>query len=133
MDGNHERDFPGSGSALTGTDSGGECGVALTRRFHMPNQPMDEPPMQTWWSLDFGPVHFTVISTELSFNHSSAQYKFVAKDWATVDRTKTPFLILAGHRSDTCHTSTLSCSTHVPQPLLSTNRAHSFYCSSLRV
>ncbi len=35
-DGNHERDFPGSGSLFEGTDSGGECGVAYAHRFAMP-------------------------------------------------------------------------------------------------
>ena len=99
IDGNHERDWPNSGSATGGTDSGGECGIAIARRFHMPNKQMDAPPMHTWWSLDFGPVHFTVISTELSFNTSSEQYAFVKQDWEAVDRSKTPFLLLAGHRS----------------------------------
>ena len=61
--------------------------------------------MSTWWSLDFGPVHFTVISTELSFNMSSEQYEFVKNDWAAVDRTKTPFLLLLGHRSVACFIS----------------------------
>ena len=33
IDGNHERDWPNSGSATGGTDSGGECGIAIARRF----------------------------------------------------------------------------------------------------
>ena len=111
--GNHERDWPGSGSATGGTDSGGECGIAIARRFHMPNTQMNKPPMQTWWSTDFGPVHFTVISTELSFNTSSEQYAFVKKDWESVDRTKTPFLILAGHRSATYQQLAISAPGHL--------------------
>jgi hypothetical protein len=35
-DGNHERDFPDSGSLFAGTDSGGECGVPYAHRFAMP-------------------------------------------------------------------------------------------------
>ena len=70
--------------------------------------------MHTWWSLDFGPVHFTVISTELSFNTSSEQYAFVQRDWAAVDRKKTPFLLLAGHRSVTSNHSSVLSSKHAP-------------------
>ena len=101
VDGNHERDFPNSGSVWTGTDSGGECGVALAKRFHMPNPTSPAPPGldQTWWSVDFGPVHFTVISTEHQFNVTSPQYDWIQQDLAKVDRTRTPFLLLAGHRS----------------------------------
>jgi len=35
--GNHERDWPGTGTRFEGArDSGGECGVALDKRFPMP-------------------------------------------------------------------------------------------------
>jgi len=95
IDGNHERDFPGSGSMWTGQDSGGECGVALQRRFTMPDAGNTA---SSWWSLDVGPIHFIVMSTELDFTKGSAQWNFIAKDLASVDRSKTPFLILAGHR-----------------------------------
>jgi len=95
VDGNHERDFPGSGSMWTGQDSGGECGVALQRRFHMPDAGNTD---SSWWSLDVGPVHFVIMSTELDFTKGSPQWNFIAKDLASVDRSKTPFLILAGHR-----------------------------------
>ena len=37
--GNHERDFPNSGSDFGGGDSGGECGVPTQARFHMPTCP----------------------------------------------------------------------------------------------
>jgi len=127
IDGNHERDFPGSGSATGGTDSGGECGIAIARRFHMPNRQMDAPPMATWWSLDFGPVHFTVISTELAFNQSSEQYAFVKKDWESVDRSKTPFLLLAGHRSvASCHSDVLCVASHTVNLLSSDTQSIPF-------
>jgi hypothetical protein len=99
IDGNHERDWPGTGSWWGGlTDSGGECGVALAQRFHMPNNWTRLPHDQTWWSLNFGPVHFTVFSTEHEWNSTSVQYAWLRKDLAAVDRTKTPFLIVSGHR-----------------------------------
>jgi acid phosphatase type 7 len=36
LPGNHERDWPDSGSLFSGDDSGGECGVPYNRRFPMP-------------------------------------------------------------------------------------------------
>jgi hypothetical protein len=93
-DGNHERDYPNSGSVWNGTDSGGECGVAYDHRFKMPTSSLDS----TWWSLNYGPVHFTILSTEHDFSVGSAQYDWVEADLAAVDRTKTPFVVIAGHR-----------------------------------
>lgn len=95
--GNHERDFPDTGSLFNGTDCGGECGVPYESRFIMPrnaNQTRDQP----WYSFEYGPVHVTVMSTEHDFNVSSPQYDFLASDLAGVDRTRTPWLIFAGHR-----------------------------------
>lgn len=59
--GNHERDYPSSGSYYGGTDSGGECGVAYERRMRMP-RPADDKP---WYGFDMGPVHVTMMSTEV--------------------------------------------------------------------
>lgn len=89
-----ERDYPGSGSYYAGTDSGGECGVAYESRFHMPTSAKD----QTWWSVNYGPVHMAVISTEQNFTAGSAQYQWLLNDLAKVDRSQTPFLLLSGHR-----------------------------------
>ncbi|CAM9572762.1 unnamed protein product, partial [Phaeothamnion confervicola] len=104
--GNHERDSPttstsGARKALAGFrgfDSGGECGVPYAWRFPMP-PPADDPLADTpWYSFDYGPVHFTVISTEHDFGRPSNQRAFVAADFAAVDRGRTPWLVLAGHR-----------------------------------
>lgn len=34
--GNHERDWPNTGSFFNGTDSGGECGVLAETMFYVP-------------------------------------------------------------------------------------------------
>lgn len=36
--GNHERDYPGSGSFFQNMDSGGECGVPTQIMYHMPTR-----------------------------------------------------------------------------------------------
>ncbi|KAJ4711571.1 Purple acid phosphatase [Melia azedarach] len=92
--GNHERDYAGSGSVYNTPDSGGECGVPYETYFPMPTQSKDKP----WYSIEQASVHFTVISTEHDWSVNSEQYKWIVKDLASVDRTKTPWLIFAGHR-----------------------------------
>mmetsp|Transcript_8197 Transcript_8197/g.12429 ORF Transcript_8197/g.12429 Transcript_8197/m.12429 type:complete len:615 (-) Transcript_8197:57-1901(-) len=103
--GNHERDFPFVSrwnkykpSYYKGYDSGGECGVSHMYRFPMPG-PASEPQKDSpWYGFDFGPIHFTVMSTEHDFRPGSAQYRFLAADLASYDRTSMPWLVFAGHR-----------------------------------
>uniref|UniRef100_A0A803MYF6 Purple acid phosphatase Fn3-like domain-containing protein n=1 Tax=Chenopodium quinoa TaxID=63459 RepID=A0A803MYF6_CHEQI len=67
--GNHERDYPGSGSMYITTDSGGECGIPYETYFRMPTSAKDKP----WYSIEQGPVHFTVISTEHDWKPNSEE------------------------------------------------------------
>jgi hypothetical protein len=96
-EGNHERDYPGSGNAyIGGEDSGGECGIPTEARFMMPTP----DPVRTsgWYSFDQGPVHFLVMATEMSSAVGSAQMNFFERDLASVDRSKTPWISVMGHR-----------------------------------
>ncbi|OMO75881.1 hypothetical protein COLO4_25836 [Corchorus olitorius] len=92
--GNHERDYTDSGSYYSGPDSGGECGVAYETYFPMPTPAKDKP----WYSIEQGSVHFTVISTEHDWTEQSEQFQWMKADMASVDRSKTPWLIFTGHR-----------------------------------
>ncbi|KAL3814765.1 hypothetical protein ACJIZ3_016033 [Penstemon smallii] len=92
--GNHERDYIGSGSIYITPDSGGECGVPYEAYFPMPTQAKDKP----WYSIEQGSVHFTVISTEHNWSVNSEQYNWMNADMASVNRTRTPWLIFTGHR-----------------------------------
>ncbi|PIN03055.1 Purple acid phosphatase [Handroanthus impetiginosus] len=92
--GNHERDYMESGSVYVTPDSGGECGVPYETYFPMPTPGQDKP----WYSIEQGPVHFIVMSTEHNWSVNSEQYQWMNKDMAAVDRTRTPWLIFAGHR-----------------------------------
>ncbi|KAK8542285.1 hypothetical protein V6N12_014886 [Hibiscus sabdariffa] len=92
--GNHERDYVDSGSWYSGPDSGGECGVPYETYFPMPTPAKDKP----WYSIEQGSVHFTVISTEHDWTEQSEQYEWMKTDMASVDRSKTPWLIFTGHR-----------------------------------
>lgn len=92
--GNHERDFPGSGSVYTLTDSGGEIGVPYETYFPMPAAAADKP----WYSYSSGPIHFTVMSTEHNWTRGSEQYSWLQEDLASVNRTITPWIVFTGHR-----------------------------------
>ena len=39
-----------------------------------------------------------MMSTETNYKRGSAQYKFIEQDLSSVDRSKTPWVIFAGHR-----------------------------------
>jgi len=77
-----------------GHDSGGECGVPMFYRFHMP----DNGDSVWWYSFEYGLAHYTVFSTEHDFTKGSRQYAWLEKDLQSVDRSITPWLILVGHR-----------------------------------
>eukprot|EP00929_Paragymnodinium_shiwhaense_P032449 TRINITY_DN17977_c0_g1_i1.p1 TRINITY_DN17977_c0_g1~~TRINITY_DN17977_c0_g1_i1.p1 ORF type:complete len:613 (+),score=81.11 TRINITY_DN17977_c0_g1_i1:109-1947(+) len=120
--GNHEWDHSTAGwppsslpfaKAEYGEDSGGECGIPYRRRFQMPEgtssiaaahaaarKPQEAKPMDfdAWYSFDSGVVHIAVLSIEHDFSNGSTQHKWLDADLAAVNRTKTPWLIVAQHR-----------------------------------
>jgi hypothetical protein len=79
-----------------GDDSGGECGMPVYNRFHMPDNKNGNQPW--WYSFEYGLVHFTVFSTEHNFTRGSPQHAWLLGDLTSVDRSRTPWLVLATHR-----------------------------------
>jgi predicted phosphodiesterase len=92
--GNHERDWPKSGSFYVPLDSGGECGVPLSTMFNMPTKNKDK----FWYSADWGKFHFCIANSEMDWRKGSEQYIFLEECLASVDRQKQPWLIFLGHR-----------------------------------
>ncbi|XP_043706345.1 probable inactive purple acid phosphatase 27 [Telopea speciosissima] len=92
--GNHERDWPGTGSFYNTPDSGGECGVLAETMFYVPA----ENRAKFWYSMDYGMFHFCIADTEHDWREGSEQYKFIDSCLASVDRKKQPWLIFAAHR-----------------------------------
>merc|ERR1712232_228809 len=80
--GNHERDWTGTGSDVGCEDSWGECGVPTMAKFRMPWSAARWPNDQPWYSFDFGPVHFVMLSTEHTL--AGPQRDFLESDLATV-------------------------------------------------
>lgn len=108
--GNHEYDWPLQpwkpdwSAYLFGKDGGGECGVPYSLRFNMPGNSSEPtntrapPTRNLFYSVDVGVVHFVYISTETNFLLGSRQYNFLKHDLELVDRKKTPFVVVQGHR-----------------------------------
>ena len=50
------------------------------------------------YGFDYGSAHFVLMSTEHFFDPTSPQYQFLEMHLSSVNRTRTPWLIFAGHR-----------------------------------
>jgi hypothetical protein len=120
--GNHEYDHTGGGgmdkdpsgvetphgfSPVWGNfhnDSGGECGVPTNERFTMPKSSSNNTRSSLssngvfWYSYDFASVHTTVISSEHDLSPGSPQHAWLEHDFRSVNRTKTPWLVVESHR-----------------------------------
>ncbi|KAL5725840.1 putative inactive purple acid phosphatase 27 [Ranunculus cassubicifolius] len=92
--GNHERDWPGTGSFYGNMDSGGECGVPAEIMYYIPATNRAKP----WYSTDYGMFHFCIADTEHDWREGTEQYKFIEKCLASVDRQKQPWLVFLAHR-----------------------------------
>lgn len=99
--GNHELDSPPETWPATriadsygGDDSGGECGVPATTLFPTPRAGPDAD----WFAVTLGSIRLISIATEVNFEPTSAQYKWLARELATIDRAHTPWVIIGGHR-----------------------------------
>ncbi|CAK9313140.1 unnamed protein product [Citrullus colocynthis] len=92
--GNHERDWPGSGSFYDTMDSGGECGVVAQNMFYVPAENREK----FWYATDYGMFRFCVANTELDWREGTEQYRFIEHCLASVDRQKQPWLIFLAHR-----------------------------------
>ncbi|KAH9622245.1 hypothetical protein KSS87_021328 [Heliosperma pusillum] len=92
--GNHERDWPNSGSFYDGIDSGGECGVLAQTMFYVPAENREK----FWYSADYGMFRFCIADSEHDWREGTEQYKFIEHCLATVDRQKQPWLIFSAHR-----------------------------------
>ena len=50
------------------------------------------------YNIDYGSVHYLVMSTEHNFTKGSVQYQYLENDLQNVDRSLTPWLVVIGHR-----------------------------------
>ena len=97
--GNHEYDHSGQDFKPSWgnyrDDSGGECGIPTFARFPLPNNFSADTP---YYSVDVGLVHVVVTSIETNFTTGSPQLAWLDRDLAKVDRSVTPWVVVAHHR-----------------------------------
>ena len=110
--GNHEYDYNEQAFNWTrGSDSGGECGVPYDKHFSNPSSSRFQGATAKtkantkakaeavhWWSLDLKLVHLIMLSSEDDWTNGSIQHAWLERDLSAVNRTKTPFVVLATHR-----------------------------------
>ena len=93
--GNHEADYPNTTSIQNGTDSGGECGIAVQMQFPTPQPALNKP----WYWFKTGPIFVIQMSTEHDFRQGSEQYDYLQDVLVNIiDRLETPWVIFTGHR-----------------------------------
>ncbi|KAL3684842.1 hypothetical protein R1sor_002864 [Riccia sorocarpa] len=92
--GNHERDWPFSGSFYNSSDSGGECGVPAQTLFNMPAVNR----AKYWYQTDWGMFRFCIANTEEDWREGTEQWKFLEQCFSSADRQKQPWLIFIAHR-----------------------------------
>ena len=84
-----------------GDDSGGECAVPIVSRYSMPSAaPSSLAPF--WYSHDYGMVHLVWLSTEHNYYPGSDMHNFLVTDLKAVDRKRTPWVFVMGHRPMYC-------------------------------
>ncbi|CAF3284200.1 unnamed protein product [Rotaria sp. Silwood2] len=71
-----------------------ECAVPIVHRFHSPSNDND----LFWYSFDVGSVHVACYSMKHDFLPSSSQYAWIKHDLSSVDRNRTPWVIVGSHR-----------------------------------
>lgn len=91
----HPQDGPHNESwGNMGDDSRGECGVPTSARFNGTGNGNGV----YWYSFDEGGVHNVVLSSEHDWRNGSVQHLWLQRDLAAVNRTSTPWVVLATHR-----------------------------------
>lgn len=87
---------------------------AFVTRYPMPGRSAGSSP-PFWFSFDWGPVHFTSVSSEHDYSPGSAQLEWVERDLANAasNRDTVPWIVVTIHRPFLC-SDTVSFDEHKP-------------------
>ena len=84
-------------------DFGGGDSAAFLNRFRNPTT--GNSPTPYYWAYEHGPIKYVSMCTEVGlvpehcdYAPGSTQYQWIEQQLASVDRSRTPWLILVGHR-----------------------------------
>lgn len=84
-----------------GSDSKGECGIAMVHRFRSPsNGRRNNQGSLAWYSFDSGPIHVIQMSSEHDWLIGSEQYTWLNNDLkqASLNRKNVPWILVTAHR-----------------------------------
>ncbi len=81
-----------------GHDSGGECGVPVFHRFHMP----DNGNHVYWYSFKYGSIQMIQLSSEHDYTAGSRQHTWLSNVLERLDRQMTPWVAVTAHRPLYC-------------------------------
>jgi hypothetical protein len=84
-----------------GSDSNGECGIAIVHRFRGPsNGRANHTGSLAWYSFDAGPIHVVQMSSEHDWLEGSEQHEWLDQDLARADanRVHVPWVVVTAHR-----------------------------------
>jgi Calcineurin-like phosphoesterase len=82
-------------ASFPGVDDGGECGQAYSKQLLMPSPSGSQ---FLWYSTVKGSAFFIQLNSDQSVEPGSTQRAWLLSTLATVDRSKTPWLIVSLHR-----------------------------------
>lgn len=119
--GNHEASCDGGKGTVAGftfnttiCPEGQKNFTGYRNHWRMPDGNTEGALGNFWYSFDYGMAHFAVIDTETDFENApdegvtlqsgpfgkaGQQLAWLEKDLSSVDRSKTPWVIIAGHRA----------------------------------
>jgi hypothetical protein len=84
-----------------GSDSKGECGIAMVHRFRGPsNGRANQTGSLAWYSFDAGPIHVVQMSSEHDWLEGSEQHTWLDQDLAraNANRESVPWVVVTAHR-----------------------------------
>ena len=84
-----------------GSDSNGECGIAMVHRFRAPSngRPNGQGSL-AWYSFDYGTIHVIQMSSEHNWLIGSEQYLWLDANLkqASLNRDHVPWIVITAHR-----------------------------------
>ncbi|XP_075650624.1 purple acid phosphatase 15 [Castanea sativa] len=86
VEGNHEIEEQARGQTF----------AAYSSRFAFPSEESGSS-SKFYYSFDAGGIHFIMLGAYIAYNKSGDQYKWLERDLANVDRSKTPWLVATWH------------------------------------
>ncbi|WAR25576.1 ACP7-like protein [Mya arenaria] len=110
--------------------------VHYRHRFSMPNLPWPMPSNKLWYSIDVGPIHFIMYSTEVFFyddENTEAMLNWLKEDLdkANSERSARPWIIAMGHKPMYCSVDDINADCSRSNPVVRRELEDLFYAEGV--